>query len=147
MDTQPEYTCLSIQSVIPQALWREASHVSSQGKEAVFVTHDIYPHQAGPSQVQYSPRYSQFKLGLYSLGKLHHPTWLPPFIPTSELSDLIINCRLNRITCCLICDLSGLVPLGMSNIKEKYGLITEIFYLEVSLFSSVGQPFCFCLGS
>ena len=23
--------------------WREASHVSSQGKEAVFVTHDIYP--------------------------------------------------------------------------------------------------------
>ena len=26
---------------------REASHVSSQGKEAVFVTHDIYPHVGG----------------------------------------------------------------------------------------------------
>ena len=38
----------------------------------------IYPHQAGPFQVQYLLRYSRFKLGLYSQGKSHHPTWLPP---------------------------------------------------------------------
>ena len=41
MDTLTEYTCLSISPVFPRVR-AKPDHVSSQGKEAVFVTHDIY---------------------------------------------------------------------------------------------------------
>ena len=41
MDTLTEYTCLSILPAFPRVRGKP-DHVSSQGKEAVFVTHDIY---------------------------------------------------------------------------------------------------------
>ena len=41
MDTLMEYTCLSISPAFPR-VGGEPDHVSSQGKEAVFATHDIY---------------------------------------------------------------------------------------------------------
>ena len=41
MDARLEYTYLSILPAIPSSR-RESSHVSSQGKEAASVTHDIY---------------------------------------------------------------------------------------------------------
>ena len=41
VDTRPEFTCLSILPAIPSSQ-RGSSHVSSQGKEAALVTHDIY---------------------------------------------------------------------------------------------------------
>ena len=39
MDTLPEYTCLGISPAIPR-VGGKPDHVSSQGKEAIFVTHD-----------------------------------------------------------------------------------------------------------
>ena len=41
MDTLTEYTCLGISPAIPR-VGGNPDHVSSQGKEAIFVTHDIY---------------------------------------------------------------------------------------------------------
>ena len=41
MDTLPEYTRLGISPAIPR-VGGKPDHVSSQGKEAVFVTNDIY---------------------------------------------------------------------------------------------------------
>ena len=41
MDTLMEYACLSISPAFPQ-VGGKPDHVSSQGKEAVFATHDIY---------------------------------------------------------------------------------------------------------
>ena len=41
MDTPPEYTCLGISPAFPR-VGGKPDHVSSQGKEAIFVTHDIY---------------------------------------------------------------------------------------------------------
>ena len=41
MDTLTEYTCLSISPVFPR-VGGKPDHVSSQRKEAVFATHDIY---------------------------------------------------------------------------------------------------------
>ena len=40
MDTLPEFTCLGISPAIPR-VGGKPDQVSSQGKEAVFVTHDI----------------------------------------------------------------------------------------------------------
>ena len=41
MDTLMEYTCLSILPAFPR-VGGKPGHVSSQGKEAVFVTHNTY---------------------------------------------------------------------------------------------------------
>ena len=41
MDTLTEYTCLSISPAFTR-VGGKPDHVSSQGKEAVFATHDIY---------------------------------------------------------------------------------------------------------
>ena len=41
MDTLTEYACLSILPAFP-SVGGKPDHVSSQGKEAVFATHDIY---------------------------------------------------------------------------------------------------------
>ena len=41
MDTRPDYPSPEHLARIPSS-WREPSHVSSQGKEAASVTHDIY---------------------------------------------------------------------------------------------------------
>ena len=46
MDALAEYTWLSILPVFPQ-VGGKPDHVSSQGKEAVFVTHDIYSRSNG----------------------------------------------------------------------------------------------------
>ena len=43
MDTLTEYTCLSISPAFPR-VGGKPDHISSQGKEAVFVTHDTYMH-------------------------------------------------------------------------------------------------------
>ena len=42
MDTLTEYTCLSISPAFPR-VGGKPDHISSQGKEAVFVTHDTLP--------------------------------------------------------------------------------------------------------
>ena len=42
MDTLPEYTCLGILPAITRVRGKP-DHISSQGKEAVFVTHDTLP--------------------------------------------------------------------------------------------------------
>ena len=42
MDTLMEYTCLSISPAFPQ-VGGKPDHISSQGKEAVFATHDTLP--------------------------------------------------------------------------------------------------------
>ena len=42
MDTLMEYACLGISPAIPRVRGKP-DHVSSQGKEAVFVTHDTLP--------------------------------------------------------------------------------------------------------
>ena len=41
MDTLTKYTCLSISPAFPR-VGGKPDHVSSQGKEAIFATHDIY---------------------------------------------------------------------------------------------------------
>ena len=41
MDTGPDYPSPEHLAHVPSS-WREPSHVSSQGKEAASVTHDIY---------------------------------------------------------------------------------------------------------
>ena len=46
MDTLTEYTCLSILPAFPR-VGGKPDHVSSQGKEAVFATHDIYARLRG----------------------------------------------------------------------------------------------------
>ena len=46
MDTLMEYACLGISPAIPRVRGKP-DHVSSQGKEAVFVTHDIYTNTLG----------------------------------------------------------------------------------------------------
>ena len=51
-DTLPEYTCLGISSAIPRVRGKP-DHVSSQGKEAVFVTHDTLPQVIKASSLYY----------------------------------------------------------------------------------------------
>ena len=52
MDTLPEYTCLGISPAIPQVRGKP-DHISSQGKEAVFVTHDTLPQVIKASTLYY----------------------------------------------------------------------------------------------
>ena len=52
MDTSPEYTCLGILPAIPR-VGGKPDHVSSQGKEAVFVTHDTLPQVVKASVLYY----------------------------------------------------------------------------------------------
>ena len=52
MSTQPE---------IPRALQRETSHVSPQGKEAVFVTHDTFPQVVKASALYYKNKKHMYK--------------------------------------------------------------------------------------
>ena len=52
MDTLPEYTCLGISPAIPRVRGKP-DHVSSQGKEAIFVTHDTLPQVAKASALYY----------------------------------------------------------------------------------------------
>ena len=52
MDTPPEYTCLGISPVIPRVRGKP-DHVSSQEKEAVFVTHDTLPQVIKASVLYY----------------------------------------------------------------------------------------------
>ena len=52
MDTLLEYTYLGISPVIPQVRGKP-DHVSSQGKEAVFVTHDTLPQVVKASTLYY----------------------------------------------------------------------------------------------
>ena len=86
MDTRPEYTFLSIPPVIPLS-WRGSSHVSSQGKEAASVTHDIYSVLGGSTKILTDNgtefKNEVFKEMLKSLGteKLIH---LPHYRPQSN---------------------------------------------------------------
>ena len=52
MDTLREYTCLSISPVFPRVRGKP-DHVSSQGKEAVFATHDTLPQVVKASVLYY----------------------------------------------------------------------------------------------
>ena len=51
-DTLLEYTCLGISPAIPRVRGKP-DHVSSQGKEAVFVTHDTLPQVVKASVLYY----------------------------------------------------------------------------------------------
>ena len=52
MDTLMEYTCLSISPAFPR-VGGKPDHVSSQGKEAVFATHDTLPQVVKASALYY----------------------------------------------------------------------------------------------
>ena len=52
MDTLTEYTCLSILPAFPR-VGGKPDHISSQGKEAVFVTHDTLPQVVKASTLYY----------------------------------------------------------------------------------------------
>ena len=52
MDTLMEYTCLSISPMFPR-VGGKPDHLSSQGKEAVFVTHDTLPQAVKVSTLYY----------------------------------------------------------------------------------------------
>ena len=52
MDTLMEYTCLSILPVFPR-VGGKPGHVSSQGKEAIFATHDTLPQAIKASMLYY----------------------------------------------------------------------------------------------
>ena len=52
MDTLPEYTRLGISPVFPR-VGGKPDHVSSQGKEAIFVTHDTLPQVIKASALYY----------------------------------------------------------------------------------------------
>ena len=52
MDTLTKYTCLSISPAFPQ-VGGKPDHVSSQGKEAVFATHDTLPQVIKASALYY----------------------------------------------------------------------------------------------
>ena len=52
MDTLLEYTCLGISPAIPR-VGGKPDHISSQGKEAVFVTHDTLPQVVKASTLYY----------------------------------------------------------------------------------------------
>ena len=52
MDTLTEYTCLGILPAIPRG-GGKPDHISSQGKEAVFVTHDTLPQVVKASVLYY----------------------------------------------------------------------------------------------
>ena len=52
IDTLTEYTCLSISPAFPRVRGKP-DHVSSQGKEAVFVTHDTLPQVVKVSVLYY----------------------------------------------------------------------------------------------
>ena len=71
MDTLTEYTCLSISPAFPRVRGKP-DHVSSQGKEAVFATHDIYI----PSSCINNPGneiHPQFiPLTIFNLSKVDH---------------------------------------------------------------------------
>ena len=55
MDTLTEYTCLGISPVIPRVRGKP-DHISSQGKEAIFVTHDIdIEARRDPASRKHSP--------------------------------------------------------------------------------------------
>ena len=51
-DTLLEYTCLGISPAIPR-VGGKPDHVSSQGREAVFVTHDTLPQVVKASALYY----------------------------------------------------------------------------------------------
>ena len=51
-DTLSEYTCLGISLAIPR-VGGKPDHISSQGKEAVFVTHDTLPQVVKASVLYY----------------------------------------------------------------------------------------------
>ena len=52
MDTQTEYTCLSISPAFPR-VGGKPDHVSSQGKKAIFATHDTLPQAVKVSALYY----------------------------------------------------------------------------------------------
>ena len=52
MDTLMKYACLGISPAIPQ-VGGKPDHVSSQGKEAIFVTHDTLPQVVKASTLYY----------------------------------------------------------------------------------------------
>ena len=54
-DTLPEYTFLGISPAIPR-VGGKPDHVSSQGKEAVFVTHDTLPQVVKASVLYYKKK-------------------------------------------------------------------------------------------
>ena len=58
MDTLTEYTCLSISPAFPRVRVKP-DHVSSQGKEAIFVTHDTLPQAVKVSTLYYKKTYLQ----------------------------------------------------------------------------------------
>ena len=56
MDTLTKYTCLSISPAFPQ-VGGKPDHVSSQGKEAVFVMHDTLPQAIKASVLYYKKKH------------------------------------------------------------------------------------------
>ena len=58
MDTLMEYTCLSILPAFPR-VGGKPDHVSSQGKEAIFVMHDTLPQAIKASVLYYKKTYLQ----------------------------------------------------------------------------------------
>ena len=70
-----EYTCLSISPAFPR-VGGKPDHVSSQGKEAVFVTHDTLPQAVKASVLYYKKTYLHILTIIYSDVKLTSATTL-----------------------------------------------------------------------
>ena len=62
MDTQMEYTCLSISPAFPRVKGKP-DHISSQGKEAIFATHDTLPQAIKAFMLYYKKTYLQYSHG------------------------------------------------------------------------------------
>ena len=101
MDTLTEYTCLNILPVFPR-VGGKPDHVSSQGKEAVFATHDIYLFEKYTQQRDINPCHLWFyiqrilihgEMGKSMLGfirkNLHFVQDTPP--------DMCPECYLNMV--------------------------------------------------
>ena len=59
MDMLTEYTCLSISPAFPRVRGKP-DHISSQGKEAIFVTHDTLPQAVKASTLYYKKKKNIF---------------------------------------------------------------------------------------
>ena len=55
MDTLTEYACLSTSPAFPR-VGGKPDHISSQGKEAIFVTHDTLPQVVKASALYYKDK-------------------------------------------------------------------------------------------
>ena len=128
MDTLMEYTCLSILPVFPRVRGKP-DHVSSQGKEAIFATHDIYMLCTNVASLVSHILLCSLYMRHSSCDNTDHILYkilkamLTAFITTNTRNSGIPSAKANSIT-------RSFPPLFMIKLPEEEHIVEELQEIE-----------------